>query len=73
MKKIILTTLVVLACVVNAQTVIPKGTEWKNSSGRNKEKVDVVYHADNGSVQFDYSWGGPIQTQTKCGLTNALT
>ncbi|MBR4900802.1 MAG: hypothetical protein IKZ46_07665 [Victivallales bacterium] len=57
MKKIILAVIVVLACVVNAQT-LPTGTEWVSSSGRKNEKRDVVYQATNGSVQFTYSWGG---------------
>ena len=59
MKKIILTVIVILACAVNAQTEPPKGTEWQKSSGRNKESADVVYRAKLGTVQFDYSWGGP--------------
>ena len=59
MKKIILTAIVVLACVVNAQTY-PIGSDWQSSSGRKQESRDVVYHAINsdGSVQFNYSWGG---------------
>ena len=58
MKKIILTAIIVLACAVHAQTY-PIGSEWQSSGGRKNEKVDVLYHADNGSVQFNYSWGGP--------------
>ena len=57
MKKIILTAIVILACAVNAQTY-PTGNDWKSSSGRKSEEIGVVYHATNGSVQFNYSWGG---------------
>ena len=61
MKKIILTAIVVLACVVNAQT-LPTGTEWEKtetiSAGRKNEDRGVVYQATKGSVQFTYSWDG---------------
>lgn len=52
MKKIILTAIVILTCVVNAQT-------WTSGNGRlnSSEEVGVVYHAQKGNVQFDYSWG----------------
>ena len=52
MKKIILAAIVVLACAVNAQT-------WTSGNGRlnSSEEVGVVYHAQKGNVQFDYSWG----------------
>jgi hypothetical protein len=58
MKKIILTVIVILACAVNAQT-------WTSGNGRqgSSEQVGVVYHAEKGNVQFDYSWGSAHSNQ----------
>ena len=55
MKKIILTAIVILACAVYADETKP-GTEWKNKTGRENEKTNVVYKAVNAPVQFKYTW-----------------
>ncbi len=79
MKKLILTAIVVLACVVNAapgsswsfqpsQPSEPINTPWdgKGNPEWNKGNPTNLYQeytATNGSVQFEYSWGPEAKNQ----------
>ena len=66
MKKIILTAIVVLACVINVAKAA--NTPWDGNGNPewnkgNPTNLDQVYTATKDHVQFEYSWGSAHSNQ----------